>query len=30
VNAEVIQAVFKAMQSVTPEVRQVLKAAVAE
>jgi tripartite-type tricarboxylate transporter receptor subunit TctC len=30
VNAAVIQSVFAAMQKVTPEVRQVLKAAVAE
>ena len=30
VNAAVIQSVFEAMQKVTPEVRQVLKAAVAE
>ncbi|MFN3888771.1 MAG: Bug family tripartite tricarboxylate transporter substrate binding protein [Beijerinckiaceae bacterium] len=30
VNAAVIQSVFEAMQKVTPEVRQVIKAAVAE
>lgn len=30
VNAAVIQSVFEAMQKVTPEIRQVLKAAVAE